>query len=268
MTSRFAHWKSQPSTEELLPFMERWYQSELGQYVLSVEQQFIAAELDNCFGYNLLQLSVDRDVQLYQGSRIQRHYQVHPLGDQRQHCQCEFDALSFEGDTFDVVIVHHAHEFVSNPHQLLREIRRVMVARGRLIIVGFNPWSLWGVYTALARYWPDSLWHNHLLSSRRLVDWLGLLEFSIDQLNYGGYCNLLQMRRAPRQTVKPYRSTDLKHRIPFGILYRISALKDVHGMTPHRPLWRGANPFAVIAPVKPAQSAVHELSNANHKESA
>jgi ubiquinone/menaquinone biosynthesis C-methylase UbiE len=35
-------------------------------------------------------------------------------------------------------------EFAAEPHAILREVDRVMMPVGRLVIVGFNPWSLWG----------------------------------------------------------------------------------------------------------------------------
>src|SRR4029450_12400239 len=58
---------------------------------------------------------------------------------------CDFDALPFEANRLRLVVLPHALELARDPHLALREVDRVLRPEGRVVIVGFNPGSLWGV---------------------------------------------------------------------------------------------------------------------------
>jgi SAM-dependent methyltransferase len=58
---------------------------------------------------------------------------------------CEFDALPFPNHSLDLVVLPHALELARDPHLTLREVERVLVPEGRVVITGFNPLSLWGL---------------------------------------------------------------------------------------------------------------------------
>ena len=55
--------------------------------------------------------------------------------------------------SIDVVIIPHVLEFTRNPGAVLKEVERVLIAEGHLIITGFKPMELMGtvaVASALA----------------------------------------------------------------------------------------------------------------------
>ncbi len=52
--------------------------------------------------------------------------------------------LPFPENSLDLIVLPHALEFTSDPHQLLREVYRAMRAEGQIVISGFNPFSLFG----------------------------------------------------------------------------------------------------------------------------
>ena len=63
-----------------------------------------------------------------------------------------------------------------------------LVRVGRLIIVGFNPWSLLGIRRLYAHFFNDSLSNHCLINPLRLFDWLTLLGFELDEAPiYCGY---------------------------------------------------------------------------------
>ena len=251
--------RPQASVEELLPLIEDWYQTPKGQSLLSKEQLLIDEQLEGCFGYYLLQLSVSGQVELFGNSTIGTNFRGHPLlwesGDSVfPDVLTSYEALPIETDSLDAAIIHHAHEFVANPHEVLRELQRVLRPRGRLILTGFNPWSLLGLNTLLSRMKTNSPWHQHLISSHRLVDWLSLLGFSVLKVKY------VYPRQWPefKSPLLHRCSTFLEgnfHRTPFGACYIISAIKDVSAMTPEKPLWSSmARPFRGLSPINPARS--------------
>ena len=58
---------------------------------------------------------------------------------------CDFDALPFDSQSLDLVVLPHALELARDPHLTLREVERVLMPEGRVVIIGFNPASLWGM---------------------------------------------------------------------------------------------------------------------------
>ena len=65
----------------------------------------------------------------------------------------------------------------ADPHGIQREVDRILVPDGHIIVLGFNPWSFWGVrrwFMSLRRGIP---WCCHFISPTRMKDWLSLLGF-------------------------------------------------------------------------------------------
>lgn len=97
--------------------------------------------------------------------------------------------LPFAGESLDLIVLPHVLEFAADPHQILREVDRVLRPEGRLIISGFNPASLWGARQYLSRligstYLPRD---GQFISLIRIKDWLELLNLSLDQGHFGCY---------------------------------------------------------------------------------
>jgi SAM-dependent methyltransferase len=249
------NWKHQPSFDALAPALHAWFQTDLGRAAVQVEQQLIDHCLSDCFGYHLLQLSVDNDLTFYNECRIQRCFKAGAIppssASERGKAlfvQCEAHELPFESDSLDAVIVHHAMEFAANPHAVLRELYRVTVPEGRIVLVGFNPWSLLGARMLLGRYRNNSIWRNHFLSVARLHDWLELLGFTLQRTDYGFHRPPLH--RAGQWSV---REQQWMRRWPGGGVYAITAVKEVSKFIPLKPLWSGARPaLAPLAVAKPS----------------
>ena len=67
---------------------------------------------------------------------------------------------------------------MEDPPQVLPGVHRVLRRDGRLIILGFKPGGLWGLRRLVpgAGMPPGA---DHLISERRLKDWLQLLDMRI-----------------------------------------------------------------------------------------
>ncbi|MBU6261064.1 MAG: methyltransferase domain-containing protein, partial [Burkholderiales bacterium] len=103
------------------------------------------------------------------------------------------DALPFPNASLDLVVLPHALELARDPHQTLREVERVLVAEGRVVIVGFNPASLWGLRQRAGRirrrlglgqalFLPES---GGFINYWRMRDWLRLLGFEVESGRFG-----------------------------------------------------------------------------------
>ena len=242
-TLKLSRQKPHPARQYAL--LESWFDTDRGGRLLAAETELVSESLSQAFGYFLLQLSVDSRASLYGDCRVQRKYTAHPFSKQAD-VQCTAEYLPFANESVDAVILHHVQEFSEDPYQLLREVQRVVVPHGQVVIVGFNPLSPLGVYTGLHRFFPHSHWHNRLINCWRMHDWLGLLGFEAETTLFGSspscgnhwYCS-------PRLEA-------LRRQWPFGSFYVISAIKQVVGFTPHKQKWlpgeAGFNPLGTFKP--------------------
>jgi SAM-dependent methyltransferase len=67
---------------------------------------------------------------------------------------------------------------------VLREADRSLIPDGHLVILGFNPYSLWGLRRMLSRKGKRMPWGARFQSLSRLKDWLGLLGFDTLHSHY------------------------------------------------------------------------------------
>ncbi len=175
--------------------VHQWYTTDLGQAFLKSEKQCLDGLLEQIFGYNLLQLGSLDDSDLSSGSRTSFQYVGDSVSNidqpvEQRDILLEFTNLGIQNHSIDAVVLPHTLEFEQHPHQILREVERVLVAEGKAIILCFNPFSLWGFWHKYweIRYRVATKEHRekvplpscgHLLSQKRLRDWLKLLGFDI-----------------------------------------------------------------------------------------
>lgn len=89
------------------------------------------------------------------------------------------EALPFDTKSVGLVILPHVLEFSADPHQVLRETARVLVPEGHAVIVGFNPFSLWGLRRVLGLGRGSAPWTGKFYRLTRVKDWLALLDFEV-----------------------------------------------------------------------------------------
>jgi SAM-dependent methyltransferase len=82
-------------------------------------------------------------------------------------------------ESVDMIIVPHLLEFDAQRFQTMREIERVLKPEGLLVIISFNPWSLWVRYQYLLDIKMADTWSGHFISRSRILDWLKLLNFEV-----------------------------------------------------------------------------------------
>jgi SAM-dependent methyltransferase len=166
-----------------IPGLEAWLASAPGRYVLDWEQRQLDAVVADIFGFNALQIGLPQG-DFLRANRI-------PLR-QKAGCQgavdvlCDLAALPFASNSTDLVVLPHVLEFSDEPHQILREVERILIPEGQVIVVGFNPLSLWGMKRKLDRS-GEFPWNGSYLSLNRLKDWLQLLGFEVDRGQLGCY---------------------------------------------------------------------------------
>jgi len=171
----------------------------VNRYLLDWEQHHLNTAVADLFGYHALQIGLPSLRSLEFNRMPHRWLAVD------QDCTnpaiaiaCQPDALPFDAASLDLVVLPHTLEQAHNPRQVLREVERVLVPEGRVIVVGFNPASLWGLRIRLARARnalrspsdparPPADAPEGILGHRRLKDWLELLSFEVENGRFGCY---------------------------------------------------------------------------------
>ena len=171
---------------------------------LAWEQAVAEEALADAFGFHALQLGLP-ELQALAGNRIAHRWLALQAGVAHAGSAlvCDFDALPFPSHSVDLVVLPHALEAARDAHLALREVERVLVPEGRLLLTGFNPWSLWGAARWIERRrfavraavpTAEGAW-GPALSVPRLRDWLRLLGFEVESARFGCFRPALRSER-------------------------------------------------------------------------
>lgn len=221
--------------------LAHWFRGCPGVFLSEQEQACLDKRVASLFGHHIVQIGcTNPTADLLQKSPA-RHHAV--LGKALRGGSPELDLcadpalLPFATDSVDAVVLPHTLDFSSQPHQVLREVERILIPEGRLLIIGFNPWSLWGGWRLLRRRSGVSPWNGRFFTTWRIHDWLTLLGFDLES------CDQLMYR-------PPLRNRVLMQRLEFlegmgqrwwpviGGVYVLQAVKRTVTLTPIRPRWR------------------------------
>lgn len=243
---------------------ESWLNTPPGRYLLAWEQAQFDRVVADLFGYHALQLGVPT-LRALRANRMPHRWlaiESDPLyvaaaanarGElpmsnpaeaespvalgTRLDLRCHFDALPFKSQSLDLVILPHVLELVRDPHETLREVERVLVPEGRLVIAGFNSASLWGLAQRAGQlrrrlgasgpsYLPRG---GEFIGYRRLRDWLRLLSMDIVGGRFGCYAPPLTSESWLQRFAWMDKTGDRWWPV-FGAVYFIVAVKRVRGM--------------------------------------
>lgn len=231
--------------------LRHWYGAPLGRSLAAGERELLDDILGNLFGYHLLQVGAPQGADLTSASRISHRMVLTDGADglpplaRSEGCVGLPEALPMAADSLDLLLLPHTLGFADQPHQVLREAERVLIPEGHVVILGFNPWSLWGVYRLVLGWRRRAPWCSRFLSPWRVKDWLSLLGFDTVLLRH--------IHHRP-----PLHHPGLLRRLRFlerwggrwwpvlGGGYLLVAKKRVATLTPIRPRWRPRR--ALVAP--------------------
>ena len=265
-----------------------WLQTAPGQYLLGWEQAQFDLTVADLFGYNALQLGLP-ELDTLRANRMPHRWQALPeeasrsgapqaevavpvapdndlAGDAvrpkvaRVHLITNAAALPFPAASLDLLVLPHTLELSADPHHVLREVERVLVPEGRVVISGLNPASLWGFRQGRGHLWsrlhlpgstPPKLYlpeAGDFIGPWRLRDWLRLLSFEVESDRYGCYRPAVRTEKWLQRTAWMDRAGARWWPV-FGAVYFVVAVKRVRGVRMLGPAWKPRRAGATASPV-------------------
>ena len=226
------------TTRQLL---RQWFSGPLGELLLKDEQGKVNQALADLFGYHIVQLGCLHDDAFIKSSRISHKFILQLEEENNEGCPAgvisSADSLPLASDSMDVVFIPHVLEYTDNPHRLLREVARVLIGDGHVVLVGFSPWSLWGLWRLFQAWREIPPWCGHFFGLARIKDWLSLLDFELVRIDRFFF-------RPPLQNTGIMRRLGFLEKLGkycwswFGGAYIIIARKRVIPLTPIKMRWR------------------------------
>jgi len=235
--------------------VRRWFCDPLGRRLLEEERRYLEEALPYLFGYHLVQVGRLAEADLIGSSRV-----LHRVVMDQDYASTAIapsfygypDQMPIESCSIDVLLLHHSLEFETEPHQVLREADRVLIPEGHVVIICFNPWSLWGLWRLVLKRRGRAPWSGQFLSHARLKDWLALLGFDLTMSKPYFF-------RPPLRNERIMQKLQFLDRLGarwwplFAGAQLIIAKKRVATLTPLKPRWRSRHD-RVTAPgvIRPA----------------
>jgi SAM-dependent methyltransferase len=265
----------QPTTGDTESEWSEWLRGASGQYLLGWEQSIVDDRVSDIFGFNAFQCGTPE----LDGLRANRmplrrlvlSAQYGALADSFSQAKPvltdQFEALPFESQSVDLLILPHVLEFSADPHQLLREAERVLRPEGRVIVLGLNPFSLWGARHFLTTWWfkPKLPPHTKMVPLSQLRDWFKLLEIEFDRTSFGCYRPLSASAKGLSRTGFLESLGDRFWPV-CGAVYCVSAVKRVAGMRLIGPAWKGKPLRAKVAQAQGARRGTANELKENVKQ--
>jgi len=272
--------------------LSKWLKTPTGRYAMNWETDQLDKMVADVFGYNAAQFGL-LEFDALRNNRMPFVFGVEDPYERPEQASAEagseapppsiarvrsvvltrLEELPFASQSLDLIVLPHALEFAEDPHQVLREVERVLIPEGQLIVTGFNPTSLWGARQFMGRaldapFLPRS---GQFLRLARLKDWLKLLGFEVNRGRFGCYRPPLRSEQWLARFSFLDRAGDRWW--PFwGSVYTVSAIKRVHGMRLVGRIWKDrVGRAAALAssahgtPVSMSPASIQEL--AHHEDS-
>ncbi len=237
--------------------MQDWFHTAPGRYLLDWERTHFDRAVADIFGYHALQLGLPQ-LDALQANRMPHRWLAtseaagastpspEMMAQTRAALVTDFAALPFPAASLDLVLLPHALEFHADPHATLREVERVLVPEGRVVISGLNPASLWSLrqnHADLCRrfgfgepFLPEA---GEFIGYWRLRDWLRLLSFEVEAGHFGCYRPAVRSEKWLRRFEWMDKAGERWWPI-LGAVYFLVAVKRVRGMRLLGPVWKPA----------------------------
>jgi hypothetical protein len=239
-----------------------WLRTPLGQALLEAEKKGLKSFWEYLRGKDLYMLGTGAQMMLTDDNKNQKNIFIapgRPIIGKHDIPDETGDSLSIFPESIDNIFLPHTLEFTDDPYQALREVDLALCLDGHVIIIGFNPWSNWGL-RHLFSFRKKMPWKGVFRSASQIKDWLRLLNFEILQCQHLLY-------RPPFANKKIFSGLKFletlgKYLLPMlGGVYILIARKKTFGVTPIKEQWKEVSKAMSKGMIEPAARIVPHEQN-------
>ena len=219
--------------------LDEWYQSDANRKLWAETEPALKPWLQKTMGYHAAHIAAfEVDDSVLSCSRVRSQCIVNAAKYPDTGILADFSELPFATESMDLIIAHHIFEFIPKPHEFLREIDRVLIPEGNLIVISFNPISYLGLFKLFQlNKRANPPWCGNFYTPFRVKDWLSVLGLKVKELCYFAP-PLVQYKNHPGYLAKASRGCErfMKWGSSF---YAILAVKQVSRLIPvGGPAWK------------------------------
>lgn len=229
----------------MVDYSLNWYKSFAGEAALARVDDICAEIMSETFGYYALEtgvLSGHHDLLKY--SRIAAGFSLvspslKPFVNINSTTMLisQLEQLPIATDNVDLIVASHVLEMSSNPHQVLREIDRVLVPEGHCILIGFNPFVITRVKRLFNAVFGNKKHDFKMRSVTRVRDWFSLLGFEVMDVHYMGLRPGLKNRKLFDSLGWLEKWGEYAGPL-LGNMYVLHVKKQVVAMRPYKKVWK------------------------------
>ncbi len=214
--------------------LAQWFATPAGRLILEWELAQFDHAVEDVFGFRAVQFGLP-EIDFLRQNRIAHRF---ALG-LESHASLIADPLQLPlaSHSLDLVVMPHVLESHNDPHNVLREVERVLRPEGQLVIAGFNTLSLWRMRQIFAGKDPGAPWDGTFIGLLRLRDWLKLLGFELNGGKFGCYAPPFTQEKWIRR-FEFMEQAGARWWPIMGGIYVIRAIKRAPGSIMITPAWR------------------------------
>ncbi len=155
-----------------------WDDIPRGDYYRAALEQQLQPCWSKLYGFHLLKIgNLSAEINT-EDCPISHQVNVAPEG-KNLHVQGDPYYLPFEQKSVDACLLCHTLNYATDPHRILREVDRVLIDDGWLVLSGFAPFSLLGIGKCLPFFRKQQPFNSRMFTQTRLIDWLSLLNYEV-----------------------------------------------------------------------------------------
>jgi len=232
---------------------EHWLFSEYAKHYFACERPHVMSAVRQAIGPSALQIGNMLE------QNIVDHFDFPYLVTASCSNQLDVDLvadpafLPIAADSFATVLLPHVLEGHKLPHQVLREMHRVLQNEGHIVLTGFNPFSLIGCQRWINK---RAVFPGRYYTPGRVMDWLQLLGFEVVASAMFQYAPLSKSKRL--RTMFNFLESAGDRWLPMmGGGYMITAKKRNAPMTLVGKVKRKKPKRSLVSAVTPAKTSLH-----------
>ncbi len=169
-------------TAQLIDIPHSWSEIPWGEYYRAALERQLEPWWPKLFGYHLLKLG-PLSAEIATDKCAISHQINAGYGEQDVQVVVDPCYLPFAPKSVDACLLAHTLCYSGDPHRILREVDRILIDDGWVILSGFNPVSLLGMGKLLPYVRGRQPYVSRMFTLMRVVDWLHVLNFEVLHLS-------------------------------------------------------------------------------------